>query len=303
MDVQPMESERVNEASVELFEAMLRLRVVDERFAALGEAGRLGFLPRGLGREAALIGTVAALRETDWIFPTHNDWAVAIARGMSIVDLVHRVFGDAEDPLSGRDMPSGLSAKGLYIASVSAPAATHLPHAVGVGWAARQRGEDVVAAALFDSPEVDAAGFHTGLNFAGVMSTPTLFVCRVREGEEGAAEHAVAYGLAAARCRGDEPGEVSRALGEAVERARAGEGATVIDIELGPDPIETTRAALGGAWTTEREDAVRARTEDELTSAIDAASRAGEPTLRSLFTDVYAELPLHLRAQLEEARR
>lgn len=303
MDVQPIERRRVSETSVELFAAMLRARIVDERLAALGDAGVIGFMPRSIGREAALFGTVAALEEGDWIFPTHYDWTVSIARNMSIATLIHRVVGNGLDPLKGHDMPSGLSARAHRIASVSAPAATHLPHAVGVAIAARQRGEDVVSVALFDALEVDAADFHSGLNFAGVMQAPTLFVCRVREGEDGAAEHAAAYGLAADRCDGSDVSAVIRAVGDARRRAGDGEGATVIDVTLGADPIEVARARLGAFWTAEREDTLRSRTEDELSSAIDAAASVGDPSLRSLFDDVYAELPPHLRAQLEEARR
>ena len=280
MDVQPMQSGQVSEGP-ELLEAMLRMRIVDERLAALGEAGTIGFLPRTAGREAAHVGTLAAMRDDDWLFPTHNDWAVGIGRGMSVADFAHRVFGNARDALEGKDMPSGMSARSLRIASVSAPAGTHLPHAVGLGWAARRRGEDVVGVALFDDVEVDSADFHTGLNFAGVMRAPTVFVCHVGEGGESAAEHAVAYGLASARCRGADPSAVKACVAEAIARAAAGEGATVIDVELGDDPIESARAALGAAWTRRargrapREGGERARHRDRRRVPAPASPRSG----------------------------
>ena len=290
-----------------LYEAMLVTRVVDERIAALGEAGVVGFLPRATGREAALAGTVAALEEGDWLFPTHADWPAALQRGMSLASFVHRVFGDAEDALLGRDMPGGLSARALRIASVSAPAATHLPHAVGLAWSARRRGDELVSAALFDAPEIDAADFHTGLNFAGVMKTPTLFVCRVREGEASAAERAVAYGIAQARCDGSDLLAVVRTLREARARAANGEGATVIDLLLGEgdDAMRRTRAYLDtlGGFTDEDEGALRARTEELLAAAIESARRTDAPSLESLFDDVYAALPPHLEAQREALLR
>lgn len=295
------------EEGAPLFSAMLRARMIDDRLHAMGEAGEIGFLPRGLGREAAVVGTVAALRDEDWIFATSRDWAAAITRGMSLTTFAHRVFGDASDPLRGRDMPGGLSAREQRVASVSAPAGTHLPHAVGVAYAARQRGDALVSAALFDAAEVDAADFHTALNFAGVMKVPVLFLCRVRAGEEGAAEHAVAYGLAAKRCDGSQVFDVVQTVKAARERASRGEGATVIDLEVGGDDeaIERARAHLLSAavWSAEAESELRARTEEELARAIDAASRAGAPSPTSLFDDVYEALPPHLISQRDELSR
>ncbi len=295
-----MTSADPREAALARAEAILRLRVIDERLAALGEAGTIGFLPRGLGREAALVGALAGLRAQDWIFPAPTDWLLAVARGMRLEAFVHRVFGDAKDPLRGHDAPSGTCARALRIGSASAPAATHLPHAVGVAWAARQRGEDLVSAALFDAPEVDAADFHTALNFAGVMKAPTLFVCRVRPGHDGAAAHAVAYGLAEARCDGTDAGAVQKCIEAAVERASAGQGATVIDLALGEDDAAVSRAvdALGA----ERAGTLRAKVENELAGAIAAAERTGPPDLATLFEGVYGELEDHLAAQLAEAR-
>ena len=285
------------EALHALYEQMVRVRTVDARLAALGDAGRIGFLPRTLGREAALVGALDGLEDGDWLFPTHADWALALLRGMDVASFAHRVFGTASDPLKGRDIPSGVSAKGLNIASVSAPAATHLPHAVGVAWSARRRGEGVVSVALFDGPEVDAADFHTGVNFAGVMKAPTIFLCRVREGEPGSAEHAVAYGVHAVECDGTDPAAVSRAVREARERALAGEGPTLIDVVLKGD--DDAMARVDGV----DEAGIRKRTEESLSSAFDAATRASEPALGTLFSDVYEAVPPHLDRQRDEIVR
>ena len=300
MDLQPTESAGANEMDTTVAEAMLRVRFIDERLARLGEAGAIGFLPRALGREAALIGTLAGLRAQDWIFPTTADWALAFSRGMSIETFIHRVFGDARDPLVGRDMPAGTCAQALRIGSASAPAATHLPHAVGVAWAALQRGEDLVTAALFDAREVDAADFHTGLNFAGVMVAPTLFVCRVPRGQEGAAEHAIAYGIASDRCDGTDAAAVQRVIERGVARARDGGGATVIDLELGDADaaIDVARAAVDAQALGALEERIGA----QLDAAIEAAEGCAAPDLKTLFDDVYEALPANLAAQLERAR-
>lgn len=292
------------ERVVALYEGMLRARVVGERLAALADAGRVGVLPRRLGSEAAVVGATLALREQDWVFPTLSDVGAALARGMSLETLAHRVLGSARDPLKGRDVPGGISARSLRIASASAPAATHLPQAVGFAWAARQRGEDLVTAAFFDAPEIDAADFHTGLNFAGVMKAPTLFVCRMREGEESAADRAIAYGLPALRCDGSDVLAVVRAVREAVDRAVEGHGATVIDLVLGApdDALRRTRAHLErhGAWDDARERALRARVDEALTQALEVAQREGPPPPRTLFEDVYERPPPALERQRAE---
>lgn len=300
MDVTPATSAQTDEVAVERYEAMVRLATIDEQLARLGEAGSIGFFPRAAGREAALVGTVAALSSDDWLFPSATDWPLPLVRGQAIESFAHRAFGTVKDVLRGRDVPSAISARALRIASSSAPAATQLPHAVGLAWSARQRGEALVSVALLDATEVDAPDFHTGLNFAGVMNAPTLFVCRVRPDEAGAAEHAIAYGIDAARADGSDVDAVTSVIAESVERARAGQGPTVIDLELGEAgaALERAHAALGA----ERASAVRARTESELTTALEAASRSAAPDLRSLFDDVYGTHEDHLAAQLDEAR-
>ncbi len=291
-----LERERV----VALYRAMQRTRVVAERFEKLAESGRIGFFPHRRGSEAAVIGATFALREQDWIFPTIGDFGAALFRGMPISVLAHRVFGSASDPLKGRDMPGGFSARDQHIASVSAPAATHLPHAVGYAWAARRRGEDRVAAAYFDAGEIDAADFHTGLNFAGVMRAPTLFVCRTREGEASAADHAIAYGLPAVRVDGSDVLAVVSAITDAVDRALDGQ-ASVLDLAIGgpDDALARAREHLVrmNAWDEDEERALVARVEEELASAIDAAGRAGTPPARTLVDDVFATTTPELEAE------
>lgn len=259
-----------------LYEVMLAARLVGER---LSREEAISFFPYTPASEAAVIGATAALEANDWIFPSHGDFGAALLRGLSIAALVHRAFGDEHDPLAGHDMPGGLSARAQRIGSVSACAANHLPHAVGFAYGARMRGEDLVTSAFFDGPDVAAADFHTGLNFAGVMRAPVVFVCRVRAGEESAAEHAIAYGLASARCDGGDLADVVRTVKAAAERARGGEGATVIDVAIGSDPLARVEV---------REDA-RARVDAELSAAIAAARSARPPAVSTIHDGVYAK--------------
>ncbi|MCC6875520.1 MAG: thiamine pyrophosphate-dependent dehydrogenase E1 component subunit alpha [Sandaracinaceae bacterium] len=288
-----------------LYRAMVRTRLLDERLGTLSQEGRIGFHPTAIGREAAVVGTAGALREGDWLFPTSRDFGAALLRGMPVAEYLHQVYGSSQDRLHGRQMPGAFSGRSYGLGSVSAPAATHLPHAVGFAWAARRRGEDVVTAALFDGAEIDAADFHTGLNFAGVWRAPTIFAARVAQ-DQSAAEHAVAYGIASARCDGDDVLAVFRAVRDALERATRGEGATVLDlVESQSDPLERTRVHLErlGVWKASDEQALRAEVHEAIDHAILSAAHAGPPALRALFQDVFAEVPRHLSDQLDEATR
>lgn len=293
------------ERVVGLLEAMITTRVIGARLGALAEDGTIGLFPSTLGMEAAIVGASAALREHDWLFPTYGDFGAALVRGASVPELAARALGGASDPLEGRDVPAAFSSRALRIASSGAGPANRLPHAVGLAWAAAQRGEDLVGAAFFDAAEVDAADFHTGLNFAGVMRAPVLFVCRVPSGQEGAAEHAVAYGLPAVRCDGSDVLAVVRAVTDALDHAASGGGATVIDLVVGgaDDAIDRAKKHLTrlGAWDEAHERALVARVEEQLASAI--TTGRGEPPLRTIFDDVYATRTPELDRQQAAAAR
>lgn len=287
------------ERAVELFEAMVTTRVVGARLSALAAEGRIGLFPSASGAEAAVVGAASVLRDRDWLFPTYGDFGAALVRGASVAQLAARALGGASDPLKGRDVPAAFSSRALRIASSGAGPANRLPHAVGLAWAAAQRGEELVSAAFFDAAEVDAADFHTGLNFAGVMRAPVLFVCRAPRGAAGAAEHAVAYGLPAVRCDGSDLLAVVRALGDAMDRAASGGGATVLDLVIGgpDDALDRARKHLVrlGAWDDAKERALVKRIEEQLASVV--AAGASEPALRTIFDDVFAEAPPALEAQ------
>lgn len=287
------------ERVVGLFEAMITTRTVGARLGALAAEGTIGLFPSAPGTEAAVVGAASVLREHDWLFPAYGDFGAALVRGATVAQLGARALGGARDPLEGRDVPAAFSSRALRIASSGAGPANRLPHAVGVAWAAAQRGEDVVSAAFFDAAEVDAADFHTGLNFAGVMRAPVLFVCRVPSGAPGAAEHAVAYGLPAVRCDGSDLLAVVRAIGDAMDRARSGGGATVLDLVIGgpDDALDRARTHLVrlGAWTEEAERALVKRVEEQLASVI--AAGAGKPPLHTIFDGVFAKAPPALEAQ------
>jgi pyruvate dehydrogenase E1 component alpha subunit/2-oxoisovalerate dehydrogenase E1 component alpha subunit len=169
--------------------------------------------------------------------------------------------------------------------------------------------------------EVAASGdFHNALNFAGVMRAPVVFVCRTpREAPGSIAGRAVAYGIASAQVSGRDARAVVAVVSAALARARAGQGATLIEVAVAPPPgpleddvlasprvldlgEEDPIVVLAGALAQEGNEppaaaSIFGETNRELDLAIEEAQAAGPPPPSSIFDHVYAEVPAHLAAQ------
>src|SRR5262249_8322609 len=151
-----------------------------------------------IGDEAAIIGAVLAMRETDWVFPGAREWYAALARGMPLTSYLHNAFGSAHDPAKGHSAPDHAPARRLKVVPPSGVIGAHLPQAVGAAWAAKIAKENVAVLALFGAEVSKSGDFHNAMNFAGVFKAPVVFVRRTREGTHPL-DRAVAYGLASAR--------------------------------------------------------------------------------------------------------
>jgi TPP-dependent pyruvate/acetoin dehydrogenase alpha subunit len=207
---------------------------------------RIGALDaRARRREAAIVGAAAAMRADDPIFPGAYAPGVAVYRGLSVEAAAS---GDTALP------------RALHVLPASPFRATQLPQATGYAWAAKMQStpqrKPIVALAYLDVPATSAEDFHTGLNFAGVYRVPVVFVCvsdaRLVAAPETVSEtiavKALAYGIAADRVDGGDFLAVYRAVTSAAERARRGEGATLIEAVVdvrdeAPDPLRRL-----GAW-------------------------------------------------------
>ena len=329
-------------ALLALFRAMILGRELDERMMGLQRQGRIGFYVGATGEEAAVVGTTAAMEEQDWLFPCYREHVAALLRGLPLATLVCNMLGNSGDVARGRQMPCHETWRPGRFASVSAPIATQLPQAVGAAWAARIRGDDMVALTWFGDGATSAADFHVALNFAGTSRAPVVFACRnngwaistpreAQTASETIAEKATAYGIHAERVDGNDVLAVHQATREARARARGGEGATLLELvtyRIGShtssddprayrderlvepwrkrDPILRLGRFLRreGILSEEAERELRGAVREEVREAIGAAeSQPPRPTEESLFEDVYAEPQWQQREQLAELRR
>ena len=157
---------------------MVLSRELDERMVQLQRQGRIAFYIGAIGEEATVLGTVAAMDDQDWLFPSYREHAAALFRGMPLVTFVCDLLGNAGDRMLGHQMPCHEAWAAGHFVSISAPIATQVPQAVGAAWAARIRGDDMVSLTWFGEGATSANDFHTGANFAGVHKVPVIMVCR-----------------------------------------------------------------------------------------------------------------------------
>jgi len=321
-----------------LYREMLRLRTLDERMMTLQRQGRVGFYGACSGQEAATLASAIALEADDWIFPALRESGAMLMRGFSMVPYLCQVFGNEGDITKGRQMPSHMAGKSVNQVSWGSCIGTQLPQAVGAAMAAKIKGEKTVIAAYMGDGATSEGDFHVALNFAGVFKSPVVFICQnnhwaisvptsKQTASESIAIKAQGYGMPGIKVDGNDAVAVYRAVKTAVDRARAGEGPSLIECEtyrIGAhsssddptryrdereveawkkrDPIDALREKLiaSGQWDAARDEALKAELLVEVNAAIDEAERKPDPPRDGLFDDVYQEMPWHLREQREE---
>jgi pyruvate dehydrogenase E1 component alpha subunit/2-oxoisovalerate dehydrogenase E1 component alpha subunit len=329
------------ERLLELYRHMVTVRILDTRMLALQRQGRIGFYGTCKGQEAATVGSAAVLRPGDWAFPALREGAVLLMRGYPLDSYVAQLMGCGLDPTHGRQMPCHFSSAEHHYVSLSSVIGTQIPQSMGAAWAAKIRRDDVVVIGYMGDGATSSTDFHCALTFAGVHKVPCIFFCQNNQfaisvpfskqtASDGIAVKAVAYGLEGVAVDGNDVLAVYRATQEAAERARAGEGATLIEaityrieghsssddptryrdeeITRGweqKDPIARFRnfLELEGLVDEALEERIRFEQKQAIDEAIARAEASPPPDVETLFTDVYAEMPAHIREQCDETLR
>lgn len=227
---------------LEMYTYMVRARKVDERTWLLNRAGKVPFVVSCQGQEGAQIGAVFALdRDVDYLCPYYRDLAMVMFYGQTARDALLSSFAKAEDPNSGgRQMPGHYGDSRFRILSGSSPVATQLPHATGIALAAKMEGKPIVTLATLGEGSTNQGEFHEACNFAGVHRLPVVFFCennryaisvpeRKQLACESVADRAVGYGFPGVSVDGNDPLAVYQVVKKAVDRARRGDGPTLIE--------------------------------------------------------------------------
>lgn len=312
-----------------IFEKMVLVRTFNQRALSLQREGRIGTYASVLGQEASQIGSALALEDEDWIFPSFRESGAMISRGYPMWMLYRYWMGDER----GMKAPEGMN-----IFPMSVPVGTQLPHATGAAFAMRYRGEKKVSAVYFGDGGSSRGDFHESLNLAGVFKSPVVFllqnnqwaisVPRARQSAaKTLAQRAFGYGIAGIQVDGNDVLAVYSATKEAVERARRGEGPTLIecytyrlddhttaddasryrlkeDVEewKKKEPMIRLRLFLEkkGLWTKEYEEEVSKKALVAVDKDIEAAEKYPAPVPADMIRYTNSELTQTQKRELEE---
>ncbi|MCM3779498.1 pyruvate dehydrogenase (acetyl-transferring) E1 component subunit alpha [Microbacterium hydrocarbonoxydans] len=320
-----------SEALLTAYRGLVEGRRINDQASALVRQGRLAVYPSSHGQEACQIGAALALRDTDWLFPTYRDSVAVIARGVAPAEAMVLLKGDWH---------SGYDVREHRVAPQATPLATQLLHAVGFAYAAKQRGEDTVVLALCGDGATSEGDFHEAMNFAAVFHVPVVFFVQNNEfaisvplsrqtAAPSLAHKAIGYGMPGQRVDGNDVAAVLAVLGEAVDRARAGGGPTLVEAHtyrmqahtnadddtryrereevqawVARDPLTRLRTHLttSGALTDELEKEIATGAE-EIAAAMRAALNAdADLDPEDLFRFVTAERSPQLQEQWHQLR-
>ena len=233
------------EEYLQLHRWMCMAKALDDRMHILVKQGRAPFVGSSRGHEGIQVASTAALGADDWLVPHYRGLANSIVRGLTMKEWMLAVFAKAADPLSaGRNIPGGCySYHALKIAPVSQVVASWIPKAAGIAYAAKLRGEGSVTLCTFGDGATSQGDFHEGVNFAAVHRLPVVFVCennsyaisvpiRLQTANPDIADRAAGYGIPGVTVDGTDVPASYAACREAVDRARRGDGPTLIDAKV-----------------------------------------------------------------------
>ncbi|MBM3268642.1 MAG: 3-methyl-2-oxobutanoate dehydrogenase [Candidatus Sericytochromatia bacterium] len=314
----------------QMYREMVLMREINHRAILLQRQGRIGSWLGSEGQEATAVGAGHALTPGDWVFPTYREHAVALVRGVPVVNLFHHLFGNVRDNARGRNLPPEYSFREINFVSISAPVGNQAPQAVGAAIAARKRGDDVAVLTFFGDGTSSEGDIYVAMDFAARFKAPVVFFCQnngwaisvptARQVAGSIADRAPSLGFGGWRIDGNDPLEVRDATRDALAKARSGGGPTLIEAmtyRLGAhstsdDPTKYRDAGEVQTWVerdplvlaseklalTEAEEAeVWDWARNEVQQAVAEAENTPLPPVSDMFEGVYARMPWHLAEQ------
>ena len=333
------------EQLLEALRLMSLTRQFDDRMQRMQRQGKISFYMQSLGEEAISIGQGMALKANDMLFPSYRNQGLFILRGSSLVDLMCQCLSNTRDMCKGRQMPIMYHNKKGNLFSISGNLATQYPHAVGWAMASAIKGEEHIAASWVGDGSTSESDFHHALTFAAIYQAPVIlnvinnqWAISTFQGFAGGERRAFAarglgLGIPGVRVDGNDLLAVYSVTQWAAERARNGDGPTLIELvtyrggahstsddptryrpkdewqafPLG-DPLERLKQHLisAGHWSEEQHEALQDEQKQTVVAAWKEAITYGTMTdgpkldVRDMFDDVYAEIPEHLKQQRQQ---
>ncbi len=314
-----------DELLLKAYRNMLLTRLADDKAVKLQRQGRLGAYPPSKGQEASQLGPAMAMKGGDWLVWAFREMGALLWKGAPLGTLYLYWMGNE----LGNVYPDG-----VRITPSVVPVGSQIPHAVGIAYASKMRGEKDVTLAYFGDGATSEGEFHEGLNFAGVYQTPNVFVCQnnqfaisTRRAKQTAsvtiAQKAVAYGFPGILVDGNDVLAMYAAAKEAFDRARKGKGPTLIESytyrlsdhttsddwrkyrskeEVAEwerkDPLKRFKAYLLSKGILKDDDLLAKELAEIVEKAAAEAESVPAPSRSDAFAHTYAEMPPYLRGQM-----
>ncbi|KRT69626.1 MAG: pyruvate dehydrogenase (acetyl-transferring) E1 component subunit alpha [Candidatus Rokubacteria bacterium CSP1-6] len=314
---------------LEMYAAMLRVRLFEERARELYAGGRIpGFIHLSVGQEAVAVGVCAALRRDDYLLSTHRGHGHLIAKGGSLRALMAELYGKASGCCKGKGGSMHIADASVGYLGANGVLAAGCVLAPGVGLSIQMRKTDQVVVAIFGDGAANRGPFHEGVNLAALWRAPAVFVCEnnrwasttaqaVSTAGGSIAQRAAGYGIPGVTVDGNEVLAVVEAVGEAVARARRGEGPSLVEAQTirwlghyegdpqlyrgkdevaegrGRDPVGRLRQVLEERNLLDAAHAARieAAVKGEIDDAVAFAEASPLPDARAAFEDLFAFYP------------
>ena len=314
---------------VSFYRFMLLTRSFDEKAVALQRTGRLGTYASSLGQEAVAVGVASAMRADDVLLPSFREQGAQIVRGVSLLELLLYWGGDER----GSNFANCLEDFPVCI-----PVASHCSHAAGVAFAFKTRGEERAAVCVCGDGATSKGDFYEAINLAGVWQLPAVFVVNNNQWAisvprnaqtacETLAQKSVGAGIPGVQIDGNDVISVYQTVANAVDRARSGEGPTLVEAityRLGDhttaddasryredadvsahwkaDPLKRIRNHIVAehGWTRDDEEALRTSCADQIEKAVEDYLASGAESPTGMFDCLFAELPAPLAKQRQE---
>jgi pyruvate dehydrogenase E1 component alpha subunit len=310
-----------------LHRTMVQQRLIDDRMLTLQRQGRIGFYGACQGQEASVFGAAAAVNDTDWVVPALREAGILLYRGLPLKTYFDQLLGNADDITQGRQMPCHPPGHDYHYITMSSVIANQIPQANGLALAGKLKQDGRVTLCFMGDGATSEGDFHTGLNVAAVQKLPVVFICQnnqwsisvpvgLQTASRSFAVKAKGFGIPGVRIDGNDALAVHKTVKEAVDRARAGEGPTLIECltyrvgahTTSDDPtryrdeavterwkqldplIRTARYLEGkGLWSDADEEQLRDELDQTIRTVWKEAEAVPTPELGSIFADVFAE--------------
>lgn len=317
----------------EMYRWMLLARRVDERLLKLQRQGRIGTFPQATGHEAISLGSIVNLKPSDWHVPAYRELAGFLYRGWPLESILIYWMGyeeGAQPPEGVNDLP------------IAVPVSSQLLHAAGLGMANNLQGDKNVVVTYFGDGGSSEGDCHEAMNFAAVFDAPVVFVCLNNQfaisvpiakqmKNKTIAQRAIAYGMDGIRVDGNDVLAMYVATKEAVEKARRGEGPTLIEAltyrytphTTADDPSRYRNEDVSKEWAAKEplirfekylkakkvltdaekqtmEEEIEARINEAITNAEEATKHPPLSDPLVMFDYLYKDMPDYLSQQRDE---